>query len=43
MLRSLLRALAASGRIIAYSSHVPEVVEKICSTVLILRNGEVAA
>ena len=43
MLRSLLRALAGQGRIILYSSHVLEVVEKICSTVLILRNGEVVA
>ena len=43
MLRSLLRALAGQGKIILYSSHVLEVVEKICSTVLILRNGEVVA
>ena len=43
MLRSLLRALAARGKILLYSSHVLEVVEKICSTVLILRKGEVAA
>jgi macrolide transport system ATP-binding/permease protein len=43
MLRSLLRALADRGKIILYSSHVLEVVEKICSTVLILRNGEVVA
>ena len=42
-LRSLLRSLAGRGKIILYSSHVLEVVEKICSTVLILRNGEVAA
>src|SRR5271157_3223860 len=43
MLRTLLRALAGQGKIILYSSHVLEVVEKICSTVLILRNGEVVA
>ena len=43
MLRRLLRALADRGKIILYSSHVLEVVEKICSTVLILRNGEVVA
>src|SRR5438067_889421 len=43
MLRRLLRALADSGKIILYSSHVLEVVEKICSTVLILRKGEVVA
>jgi predicted permease len=43
MLRSLLRALAAQGKIILYSSHVLEVVEKVCSKVLILRKGEVVA
>ncbi len=43
MLRSLLRALANRGKMILYSSHVLEVVEKICSTVMILRNGEVVA
>jgi macrolide transport system ATP-binding/permease protein len=43
MLRTLLRSLAARGKIVFYSSHVLEVVEKVCSTVLILRQGEVAA
>ena len=43
MLRSLLHALAARGKMILYSSHVLEVVEKVCSTVLILRKGEVVA
>jgi macrolide transport system ATP-binding/permease protein len=43
MLRTLLRTLASRGKIILYSSHVLEVVEKICSTVLILRQGEVVA
>src|SRR5664279_2223204 len=43
MLRTLLRALAGRVKIILYSSHVLEVVEKICSTVLILRKGEVVA
>src|SRR5205085_9721335 len=43
VLRRLLRALAGQGKIIVYSSHVLEVVEKICSTVLILRQGEVVA
>jgi ABC-2 type transport system ATP-binding protein len=43
MLRSLLRGLAARGKMILYSSHVLEVVEKICSNVLILRKGEVVA
>jgi ABC-2 type transport system ATP-binding protein len=43
VVRSLLRALAAQGKIIFYSSHVLEVVEKVCSTVLILRKGQVVA
>jgi predicted permease len=43
MLRSLLRALAGQGKVILYSSHVLEVVEKVCSKVLILRKGEVVA
>jgi predicted permease len=43
MLRSLLRALADRGKMILYSSHVLEVVEKICSKVVILRRGEVVA
>jgi predicted permease len=43
MLRRLLHALAEQGKIILYSSHVLEVVEKVCSQVVILRKGEVAA
>src|SRR5437588_1355247 len=43
MLRSLLRGRADRGKMILYSSHVLEVVEKICSNVLILRKGEVVA
>lgn len=43
VLRSLIRALAQQGKIIFYSSHVLEVVEKLCSQVVILRKGEVAA
>jgi len=43
VLRELLRALAERGRMILYSSHVLEVVEKICTRVLILRKGRVAA
>ncbi len=43
VLRTLLRGLAAEGRMIFYSSHVLEVVERICSSVLILRKGRVAA
>ncbi len=43
VLRSLLKSLAAGGKMILYSSHVLEVVEKVCHTVLILRQGRVAA
>jgi ABC-2 type transport system ATP-binding protein len=43
MLRSLLQLLAAERKMILYSSHVLEVVEKVCSSVLILRNGKVVA
>jgi ABC-2 type transport system ATP-binding protein len=41
--RDLIEGLAAQGRIIFYSSHVLEVVEKVCSQVLILCKGRVAA
>lgn len=41
--RSLLEKLAARGKIILYSSHVLEVVEKACHRVMILRRGRVAA
>ncbi len=43
VLRRLLRALADEGKMIFYSSHVLEVVEKVCSWVLILRKGKVVA
>jgi ABC-2 type transport system ATP-binding protein len=43
VLRGLLRALADDGKMILYSSHVLEVVEKVCSSVLILRKGKVVA
>jgi len=43
ILRSLLKALTASGKMILFSSHVLEVVEKVCSQVLILRKGRVVA
>jgi ABC-2 type transport system ATP-binding protein len=43
VLRALLRALADEGRMILYSSHVLEVVEKVCSTVIILRSGKIVA
>ena len=43
VLRELMQRLAAGGRAIFYSSHVLEVVEKVCSRVLILRKGRVVA
>jgi ABC-2 type transport system ATP-binding protein len=43
VLRTLLRRLGEEGRMVFYSSHVLEVVERICSWVLILRKGKVVA
>jgi|SRR5579884_2430221 len=43
MLRTLIRTLADQGKMILYSSHVLEVVEKVCSSVLILRKGKAVA
>ncbi|HYW46908.1 MAG TPA: ABC transporter ATP-binding protein [Bryobacteraceae bacterium] len=43
VLRTLLHELARQQRIVLYSSHVLEVVEKVCSRVLILRKGKVVA
>lgn len=41
--RNLLQALATEGKMILYSSHVLEVVEKVCSEVVILHRGRVVA
>lgn len=43
VLRTLLREMARQQRIVFYSSHVLEVVEKVCDRVLILRKGQVVA
>lgn len=43
LFRNLLQELAAVGKIILYSSHVLEVVEKLCSEVVILHRGRVVA
>ena len=43
VLRALIRALAEEGKMIFYSSHVLEVVEKVCSSIVILRKGRVVA
>ena len=43
VLKQIIRALAASGKIVLYSSHILEMVEQICSSVVILREGRVVA
>jgi len=41
--RNLLKSLAREGKLILYSSHVLEVVEKVCSEVVILHKGRLVA
>jgi ABC-2 type transport system ATP-binding protein len=41
--RNIMQALAREGKIILYSSHVLEIVEKLCSRVLILYKGRAVA
>ncbi len=41
--RELMRQLAAAGKLILYCSHVLDVMEKVCSRVVILRKGRVLA
>ena len=41
--RNVVKLLASEGKIIVYSSHVLEVVEKLCSRVMILHRGRAAA
>ena len=43
VLRELLQGLAAQGRMILYCSHVLEVLEKICSSVIVLSKGRMLA
>ena len=43
VLKRLIRALADAGKTVLYSSHVLELVEQICSSVVILREGVVVA
>jgi ABC-2 type transport system ATP-binding protein len=43
MLRHLVRTLAARGKSILYSSHILEVVERVCDRVIVLHKGEVVA
>lgn len=41
--KNLVQTLGQQGKLVFYCSHVLEVVEKVCSDVLILRNGSVIA
>ena len=41
--KDLLQKLAKDGKIIIYSSHILEVVEKICSRVIIIHKGKIVA
>jgi ABC-2 type transport system ATP-binding protein len=43
VLRTLVRSLAERGKVVVYSSHVLDIVEKVCSDVLILHEGRVVA
>jgi ABC-2 type transport system ATP-binding protein len=43
VLKNLIKTLGAQGRTIFYCSHVLEVVEQVCTHLLILRKGEVVA
>jgi ABC-2 type transport system ATP-binding protein len=43
VLRTLVRSLAERGKVIVYSSHVLDMVEKVCSEVVILHRGRVVA
>ncbi len=43
MIKDLIAALASSGKTILYSSHVLDVVEKVCDRVLIIHKGDLIA
>jgi len=43
IIKDLLQRLAQEGKIIIYSSHILEIVEKICSRVIILHKGTIVA
>jgi ABC-2 type transport system ATP-binding protein len=43
VLRSLVQALAAEGRMVIYSSHILEIVERVATDVIILNEGRVVA
>ncbi len=41
VLKGFVRALAADGKMVVFSSHVLEVVEQVCSRVVILKDGRI--
>jgi len=43
LIKDLLAALAAQGRTVLYSSHVLDVVEKVCNRALIIDRGNLIA
>ena len=43
VLRHLVRTLAGRGKAILYSSHIMEIVEKVCTKVIILHRGRIVA
>ena len=43
VMRSLIQELAARGKVVLFSSHELETVERVCSRVVILHHGEVVA
>jgi len=43
VIRSLIQELAARGKVVLFSSHELEIVEKVCSHVVILHRGKVVA
>ena len=43
VLKHLIKALAAHGKVVLYSSHVLELVEQVCSRIVILKEGSVVA
>jgi ABC-2 type transport system ATP-binding protein len=43
IIKNLIQSLSARGKSIFYCSHILEVVEKICSHLIVLRKGQVIA
>src|SRR5947208_10288411 len=43
ILKAFVRAIANEGKIVVFSSHVLEVVEQVCSRVLILKDGRIGS